>query len=58
MSKTANVMLKDSPAEPLLPQKLFTEPDLVSLAAQYIFFLQLILNLISLIFSNLSYRIV
>jgi len=27
----ANVVLKDSPAEPLLPQKLFTEPDLVSL---------------------------
>jgi len=30
MSKTANIVLKDSPAEPLLPQKLFTEPDLVS----------------------------
>ena len=29
MSKTANIVLKDSPAEPLLPQKLFTEPDLV-----------------------------
>jgi len=30
MSKTANIVLKDSPAEPLLPQKLFTEPDFVS----------------------------
>jgi len=33
MSKTANIVLKDSPAEPLLPQKLFTEPDLVSYEA-------------------------
>jgi len=36
MSKTANIVLKDSPAEPLLPQKLFTEPDLVSLSLKFI----------------------